>query len=86
MITWDKKSSNSYLYSDNNPSLSLTYGKTPSTSDTPVSLLFEVALDVLTIITKKKYLFELSGRYDGTSRFFKKMYVISSIQVLLPHG
>lgn len=66
-----QKSSNSYLYSDNNPSLSLTYGKTPSTSDTASQLAIRGGFGRINYNYKEKYLFELNGRYDGTSRFLK---------------
>lgn len=68
-----QKSSNSFLYSDDLPSLSLTYGKTPSTSDIATQLAIRGGFGRINYNYKEKYLLELNGRYDGTSRFLKEV-------------
>ncbi len=60
---------NSYLYSDNLPSLALTYGLSPSTSDEADELAIRGTFGRINYNYKEKYLIELNGRYDGTSRF-----------------
>lgn len=62
---------NSYLYSDNIPSLSLTYGTSPSISDKAAQLAIRGGFGRINYNYKEKYLLELNGRYDGTSRFLK---------------
>lgn len=64
-------SSNSYLYSDDVPSLSLTYGTTPSIRDDASQLAIRGGFGRFNWNYKEKYLLELNGRYDGTSRFLK---------------
>lgn len=62
---------NSYLYSDDVPSLSLTYGTSPSMSDKASQLAIRGGFGRINYNYKEKYLLELNGRYDGTSRFLK---------------
>lgn len=69
----EQYSGNSYLYSDNLPSLSLTYGKSPSISDKVSQLAIRGGFGRLNYNYKEKYLLELNGRYDGTSRFLKEV-------------
>lgn len=64
-------SSNSNLYSDELPSLSLTYGKTPTTYDDAYQLATRAGFGRINYNYDEKYLLELNGRYDGTSRFLK---------------
>lgn len=61
--------SNTNLYSDNIPSLSTSYGTTPSISDGVRKLASEGFFGRFNYNYKEKYLLELSARYDGTSRF-----------------
>lgn len=61
--------SNSQLYSDNIPSLSTSYGTTPSVSDAVRRLASEGFFGRINYNFKGKYLLELNGRYDATSRF-----------------
>ncbi|RPE13513.1 SusC/RagA family TonB-linked outer membrane protein [Chitinophaga lutea] len=63
--------SNSQLYSDNVPSLSLAYGTSPGISDFIRKLAVEGFFGRINYAFKDKYLLELNGRYDGTSRFLK---------------
>ncbi|NLU90484.1 TonB-dependent receptor [Chitinophaga sp. Ak27] len=60
---------NSQLYTDNIPSLSTAYGKTPSVSDYRAQLASEGFFGRFNYDYNGKYLLELTGRYDGTSRF-----------------
>lgn len=62
---------NTDLYSDNLPSLSLTYGKSPSIEDKASQLAIRGGFGRINYNYKEKYLLELNGRYDGTSRFLK---------------
>lgn len=62
---------NSNLYSDDLPSLSLTYGKTPTTNDNAYQLATRAGFGRINYNYDEKYLLELNGRYDGTSRFLK---------------
>ena len=62
---------NTDLYSDNLPSLSLTYGKSPSIEDKANQLAIRGGFGRINYNYKEKYLLELNGRYDGTSRFLK---------------
>lgn len=64
---------NSYLYSDDVPSLSLTYGTSPSISDKASQLAIRGGFGRINYNYKEKYLLELNGRYDGTSRFLKEV-------------
>ena len=67
----EQYSGNSYLYSDDIPSLSLTYGTSPSISDKASQLAIRGGFGRINYNYKEKYLLELNGRYDGTSRFLK---------------
>lgn len=67
----EQKSSNSFLYSDDVPSLSLTYGTSPSISDKASQLAIRGGFGRINYNFREKYLVELNGRYDGTSRFLK---------------
>jgi TonB-linked SusC/RagA family outer membrane protein len=64
---------NSYLYSDNLPSLSLMYGTSPSVSDLSDTrqLAIRGGFGRINYNYQEKYLIEFNGRYDGTSRFLK---------------
>ncbi|MDR1225264.1 MAG: TonB-dependent receptor [Tannerella sp.] len=62
---------NNYLYSDNLPVLSLTYGTTPSVGDGASQLAVRGGFGRINYNYKEKYLIEFDGRYDGTSRFLK---------------
>ncbi|MDD4591534.1 MAG: TonB-dependent receptor, partial [Parabacteroides sp.] len=66
---------NSYLYSDELPSLALTYGTSPSTSDTASQLAIRGGFGRINYNYKGKYLVEFNGRYDGTSRFLKDVRI-----------
>lgn len=57
-----------YLFSDNRPSLSLSYG-TNKNSDITDQLAIRGGFGRFNYGYKEKYLFEFNGRYDGTSRF-----------------
>ncbi|AYD48655.1 SusC/RagA family TonB-linked outer membrane protein [Arachidicoccus soli] len=61
----------SNLFSDNVPSLSLAYGTTPSVSDNSAELASEGIFGRFNYDFKGKYLLNLVGRYDGTSRFLR---------------
>lgn len=67
----EQYSGNSYLYSDDVPSLSLTYGTAPSISDKASQLAIRGGFGRINYNYKERYLVELNGRYDGTSRFLK---------------
>lgn len=67
----EQYSGNSYLYSDDIPSLSLTYGTSPSISDKASQLAIRGGFGRFNYNYKEKYLLELNGRYDGTSRFLQ---------------
>ncbi|MGM9802932.1 MAG: TonB-dependent receptor [Muribaculaceae bacterium] len=64
-------SSNTSLYSDDLPALSLTYGKSPSISDNAYQLATRAGFGRINYSFADKYLLELNGRYDGTSKFQK---------------
>lgn len=63
--------SNSQLYSDNIPALNLAYGVSPSISDFIRKLAVEGFFGRANYSFDDKYLLEVNGRYDGTSRFLK---------------
>lgn len=63
--------SNSDLYSDGFPSLSLTYGTSPSIEDKASQLAIRGGFGRINYNYQEKYLVEFNGRYDGTSRFLK---------------
>ena len=82
---------NTYLYSEELPALSLTYGTTPSLSDGGSQLAIRGGFGRINYNYKEKYLFEFNGRYDGTSKFMKdvrfKFYPgISAAWVLSKEG
>ncbi|KYP14048.1 TonB-dependent receptor [Flavihumibacter sp. CACIAM 22H1] len=60
---------NQQLYSDNIPSLSLTYSTAPSVTDLIRKLGSEGIFGRFNYSYDDKYLLELTGRYDGSSRF-----------------
>lgn len=64
-------SSNTYLYSDDIPAISLTYGSSPSTNDSASQLAIRGGFGSIDYNYEEKYLIKLNGRYDGTSRFMK---------------
>jgi TonB-linked SusC/RagA family outer membrane protein len=68
---WLFDASNTYLYSDSQPALSLSYNPTPSVSDQENQLAVRAAFGRINYNYKEKYLVEFNGRYDGTSRFLK---------------
>lgn len=59
------------LYSNDIPSLTLTYGESPTTTDDVKELAIRGGFGRINYNYKEKYLIELNGRYDGTSRFLK---------------
>lgn len=61
--------SNTNLYSDDLPSLSLTYGSNATTGDGVRELAVQGVFGRFTYNYADKYMLELNGRYDGTSRF-----------------
>jgi TonB-linked SusC/RagA family outer membrane protein len=65
--------SNSLLYSDNIPSLNTSYGTAPSIGDAIRKLASEGFFGRVNYNFKEKYLLEVNGRYDGTSRFLKEV-------------
>lgn len=60
---------NSLLYSNDIPSLNLTYNPNATVSDNNMRLAIEGFFGRLNYNYKSKILFELNGRYDATSRF-----------------
>lgn len=60
---------NNNLFTDNVPSISATYGKTPWISDSRYQLASEGIFGRFNYNYDEKYLLELTGRYDGSSRF-----------------
>ena len=63
--------SNDYLYSDEIPMLSMTYGTNRNIGDRASQLAIRGAFGRINYSYQEKYLLELNGRYDGTSRFMK---------------
>ncbi|MGK6350714.1 TonB-dependent receptor [Parapedobacter sp. DT-150] len=63
--------SNNYLFSDNVPSLSLSYGPSPSIGDNAWQLAIRAWFGRINYNYKEKYLIEFNGRYDGSSKFLK---------------
>ena len=63
--------SNNYLYSNDLPALSLTYGTAANTSDNASQLAIQGGFGRINYNYREKYLFEFNGRYDGTSKFLK---------------
>jgi TonB-linked SusC/RagA family outer membrane protein len=62
---------NDNLYSDEIPMLSMTYGTNRSLSDAASQLAIRGGFGRINYNYEEKYLIELNGRYDGTSRFLK---------------
>ncbi len=62
---------NSFLYSDELPALSLTYGASPTVGDIANQLAIRGGFGRINYNYKEKYLVEINGRYDGTSKFLK---------------
>jgi TonB-linked SusC/RagA family outer membrane protein len=60
---------NNQLYSDELPSLSLSYGTLRSISESASQLAIRGCFGRINYNFSEKYLLELNGRYDGTSRF-----------------
>jgi len=60
---------NNYLYTDNVPSLSTTYGRHVVTSDSRSQLASMGYFGRFNYNFDERYLLEVSGRYDATSRF-----------------
>ena len=65
------RGSNDNLYTDEVPMLSMTYGTNRSASDDASQLAIRGGFGRINYSYKDKYLLELNGRYDGTSRFMK---------------
>ncbi|MBP6023861.1 TonB-dependent receptor [Ferruginibacter sp.] len=65
---------NSNLYTDNLPSLSLTYNDKPIISDAIGQFATEGYFTRLNYNYKDKYLLEFDGRYDATSRFLNNRW------------
>lgn len=63
--------SNNQLYSDDIPSLNTSFGPTPSVGDGIRRLAVEGYFGRINYNFQNKYLLELNGRYDATSRFLK---------------
>lgn len=63
--------SNSLLYSNDIPSLNLTYNPSPSVADNDTRLAMEGYFGRFNYNYKDKYLLELNGRYDASSRFLE---------------
>lgn len=63
---------NSQLYSNDIPSLNLTYNPTPSVGDNDMRLAIEGFFGRLNYNFDDKYLLEINGRYDASSRFLEK--------------
>ncbi|HRN44971.1 MAG TPA: TonB-dependent receptor, partial [Flavobacterium sp.] len=53
------------------PSLSTAYGTTPSVSDNAYKLAIQGYFGRINYSYDDKYLLEITGRYDGSSRFLK---------------
>jgi TonB-linked SusC/RagA family outer membrane protein len=64
---------NTNLYSDKIPSISTTYGATPSVSDGSSKLAVQGYFGRLNYSYDDKYLLEVTGRRDGSSRFLKEV-------------
>jgi TonB-linked SusC/RagA family outer membrane protein len=62
---------NNQLYSDELPSLALSYGTARSIGESASQLAIRGGFGRINYNYREKYLFELNGRYDGTSRFLK---------------
>lgn len=60
---------NNNLYTDNVPSISTAFGTTPRIGDSRVQLASQGFFGRLNYNFREKYLLEVVGRYDGTSRF-----------------
>ena len=63
--------SNDNLYSDENPMISLTYGSNRNATDEASQLAIRGGFGRINYNYLGRYLLELNGRYDGTSRFLK---------------
>jgi TonB-linked SusC/RagA family outer membrane protein len=61
--------SNTNLYTDNLPALSLTYGTTPTLTDDIAEYATEGFFGRFNYSFHDKYLIEFNGRYDATSKF-----------------
>jgi TonB-linked SusC/RagA family outer membrane protein len=65
--------SNEYLYSDDILSLSATYGQRSSVGDLASQLAVRGVFGRINYNYKERYLVEINGRYDGTSRFLQNV-------------
>lgn len=63
--------SNDNLYSDEVPMISVTYGSNRNAADYASRLAIRGGFGRLNYNYQEKYLLELNGRYDGTSRFLQ---------------
>lgn len=71
---WDNLSfsgGNTNLFTDNVPSISTAYGEDPWVSDSRSQLATEGVFGRFNYNFDEKYLLEVTGRYDGSSRFLK---------------
>ncbi|MDR1154845.1 MAG: TonB-dependent receptor [Bacteroidales bacterium] len=62
---------NNQLYSDELPSLALSYGTLRNIGESASQLAIRGGFGRINYNYREKYLLELNGRYDGTSRFLK---------------
>lgn len=62
---------NQFLYSDDLPVLTLAYGATPTVKDAGTQLAVRGGFGRINYNFEERYLLELNGRYDGTSKFMK---------------
>jgi TonB-linked SusC/RagA family outer membrane protein len=65
------RGANDNLYTDEVPMLSMTYGTNRNASDNASQLAIRGGFGRINYNYNGKYLLELNGRYDGTSRFMK---------------
>ena len=65
--------SNTNLYANDIPSLAQTYNPTRSASDDASQLAIRGGFGRINYNYREKYLIELNGRYDGTSRFLNEV-------------
>lgn len=60
---------NNNLFTDNVPAISTSFGKSPSVTDSRYQLASEGVFGRFNYNYREKYLLEVTGRYDGSSRF-----------------
>jgi len=70
--TWQMlRGSNNYLLDDQTPMLSLTYGTATVANDNAWEFASRGAFGRIQYNFQEKYLLEINGRYDGTSKYMK---------------